>query len=92
MSLLSPILILAIRIYRLLISPAQLYLFGPSGGCRYQPSCSEYAIEAIQTHGAFHGSALAAGRICRCHPWGGCGHDPVPQPVSQSSLRLTAHP
>jgi len=92
MSLLSPILILAIRVYRLLISPAQLFLFGPSGGCRYQPSCSKFAGEAIQTHGAWRGSLLTAGRICRCHPWGGCGHDPVPKPVAKPSPGHFAHP
>ncbi|HEY4415123.1 MAG TPA: membrane protein insertion efficiency factor YidD [Verrucomicrobiae bacterium] len=68
-----------IRAYRLVLSPAQLFLFGPSGGCRFTPSCSQFALEAIQTHGAITGSALAAGRICRCHPWAGGGHDPVPQ-------------
>jgi uncharacterized protein len=46
--------------------------------CRYLPSCSDYAREALRTHGAFAGSALAAKRICRCHPWGGFGFDPVP--------------
>ncbi|HWY31340.1 MAG TPA: membrane protein insertion efficiency factor YidD [Candidatus Acidoferrum sp.] len=92
MSLLSTILILAIRIYRLLISPAQLFLFGPAGGCRYQPSCSEFAVEAIQTHGVWRGSALTAGRICRCHPWGGCGPDPVPKPAAERAPRLFAHP
>ena len=46
--------------------------------CRYMPSCSEYARDALREHGAFVGSALAARRICRCHPWGGFGFDPVP--------------
>ncbi len=78
MSPFSSILILAIRAYRLVISPAQLFLFGPAGGCRYQPTCSAYAVAAIQTHGAWRGSYLTAGRLCRCHPWGGGGHDPVP--------------
>jgi len=79
MSPFSSILILAIRAYRLLISPAQLFLFGPTGGCRYEPSCSAYAVEAIQAHGAWPGALLTAGRLCRCHPLGGCGHDPVPK-------------
>ncbi|MGC9942345.1 MAG: membrane protein insertion efficiency factor YidD [Verrucomicrobiota bacterium] len=79
MNLLSHLLIFAVRVYRLAISPAQVFLFGPSGGCRYTPSCSQFALEAIQAHGAMKGSVLAAGRICRCHPWGGCGHDPVPE-------------
>jgi putative membrane protein insertion efficiency factor len=46
--------------------------------CRFYPTCSNYAIEAIETHGAFKGSALAFWRILRCNPWGGKGYDPVP--------------
>jgi putative membrane protein insertion efficiency factor len=53
-------------------------VFGPAGACRFSPSCSHYAIEALQVHGVLKGTALAAGRLCRCHPWGGCGDDPVP--------------
>jgi putative membrane protein insertion efficiency factor len=73
------ILVSAIRVYRWVISPAQVFLFGPTGGCRFTPTCSQYAMDAIQAHGAFAGGALAAKRICRCHPWGGCGHDPAPK-------------
>jgi putative membrane protein insertion efficiency factor len=46
--------------------------------CRYIPTCSEYGLEAIETHGAMRGSWLSARRICRCNPWGGHGYDPVP--------------
>jgi putative membrane protein insertion efficiency factor len=46
--------------------------------CRYVPSCSQYAREAVESHGAGRGSWLAARRLCRCHPWGGHGYDPVP--------------
>ena len=73
------VLIFAIRIYRWTISPAQVFLFGPTGGCRFTPSCSQYAMDAVQEHGALTGGVMAAKRICRCHPWGGCGHDPVPK-------------
>ncbi|MEI9961084.1 MAG: membrane protein insertion efficiency factor YidD [Limisphaerales bacterium] len=73
------ILIFTIRAYRWTISPAQIFLFGSTGGCRFTPTCSPYAIEAIHSRGALVGGALAAKRICRCHPWGDCGHDPVPQ-------------
>jgi len=73
------ILILAVRVYRWTISPAQIFLFGPSGGCRFTPTCSQYAIEAIRVRGTVVGIWLAVKRICRCHPWGDCGHDPVLQ-------------
>ncbi len=61
-----------IRLYRYLISP----LMGPH--CRFHPSCSRYALEAIEDHGALHGSALALRRLARCHPWHPGGFDPVP--------------
>jgi uncharacterized protein len=75
---LQHILVFAIRAYRLTISPAQAFLFGGTGGCRFTPTCSQYALDAVRQRGAVVGTALAAKRICRCHPWGGCGHDPVP--------------
>ena len=73
------VLTLAIRVYQLTISPAQVFLFGPAGGCRFTPTCSQYAMEAVREHGALAGGWLALKRIGRCHPWGRCGHDPVPQ-------------
>lgn len=69
-------------IARLLILIARGWQMGPSRvlppSCRYAPSCSAYAIEALQRYGALHGSWLAARRLARCHPWGGSGFDPVP--------------
>ena len=62
-----------IRGYQLAISP----WLGPR--CRYQPTCSEYAREAMQAHGLRRGGWLALRRIVRCHPWGGSGYDPVPK-------------
>jgi putative membrane protein insertion efficiency factor len=61
-----------IRAYQYVISP----LF--PGTCRFHPTCSRYAIEAISRHGALRGLWLSAGRVLRCHPWGGAGLDPVP--------------
>jgi putative membrane protein insertion efficiency factor len=69
-------------IARLLILIARGWQIGPSRvlppSCRYSPSCSAYAIEALRRYGAVKGSWLATRRLFRCHPWGGSGHDPVP--------------
>jgi hypothetical protein len=62
-----------VRAYQLVLSP----LLGPA--CRFEPSCSEYAREALARHGAGRGSALALRRLARCHPFGGSGFDPVPE-------------
>jgi uncharacterized protein len=62
-------------------------LFGATGGCRYTPTCSTYAMEALREHGTVAGTVLAAKRICRCHPWGGCGHDPVPRRNPKAEIR-----
>lgn len=70
--LLSALLILPIRIYQLCISPLL------PNSCRYTPTCSQYAIEALRKHGPIKGLWLAVKRIARCHPWGGSGYDPVP--------------
>ena len=78
MNPLQSILVGAVTVYRWTISPAQTFLFGSVGGCRFTPTCSQYAITSVREHGALTGSWLAARRICRCHPWGSCGHDPVP--------------
>jgi putative membrane protein insertion efficiency factor len=64
-----------IRAYQLAVSP----MFAPS--CRYYPTCSHYALEAIESHGALRGSWLATKRICRCHPFHEGGFDPVPNPT-----------
>src|SRR6476620_10568342 len=67
-----------VRIYRWIVSPALRVLFGTSGSCRFSPTCSCYAIEAFERHGALTGLRLTIARLLRCHPWGGAGHDPVP--------------
>lgn len=66
------VLSLPIRAYRLLLSP------WVGHGCRFQPTCSAYALEALHKHGAIRGTALTVRRIGRCHPWGGSGIDNVP--------------
>jgi putative membrane protein insertion efficiency factor len=67
-----------IRVYQLCISP----LLGPR--CRFYPSCSQYALEAIDTHGSLRGSWLAARRLARCHPFHAGGYDPVPPHNAQA--------
>ncbi|MFN7140902.1 MAG: membrane protein insertion efficiency factor YidD [Limisphaerales bacterium] len=76
---------IAVRIYQRAISPLLAGVFGPMSGCRYTPTCSQFAVEALQTHGAFPGTWLTIKRICRCHPYGGCGHDPVPPQLNRIS-------
>lgn len=66
------LLVAPIRVYQWCISP----MLGQN--CRFVPTCSQYAIEAIKKHGPVKGSLLAVKRILRCHPWGGSGYDPVP--------------
>lgn len=66
-------LVAVVKLYQVAISP---WL---GGNCRFQPTCSAYAIEALETHGVLKGGWLAIRRIGRCHPWGGSGYDPVPR-------------
>ncbi len=72
MTPLARLLALPIRGYRLVLSP------WVGHGCRYQPTCSAYALEALDRHGGLRGGWLTVSRVCRCHPWGGHGYDPVP--------------
>ena len=60
-----------VRLYQITLSPWM------GRGCRYLPTCSEYMIEAVARYGALRGGLKGLGRICRCHPWGGSGYDPV---------------
>ena len=70
--LLTLLLVIPIKFYQYCISP----LLPPT--CRYTPTCSQYALEAIRKHGPFKGLWLTVKRLLRCHPWGGSGYDPVP--------------
>jgi len=81
------ILLALLRFYRWAISPLLTMVAGGTI-CRFDPSCSEYAMEAVKTHGALRGSWLTLRRLGRCHPWGGCGHDPVPQVQGQVKAKI----
>lgn len=75
--MLGRVLIGLVRFYQVAISP------WTPGACRFTPTCSGYAIDAVEGHGALRGSWLALRRIGRCHPWGGHGYDPVPPPADR---------
>jgi putative membrane protein insertion efficiency factor len=70
---------LFIRGYQILISPVLSFFGGPGSGCRFEPTCSAYFLEAVEKHGILRGTWLGIYRLGRCNPWGGKGHDPVPQ-------------
>ncbi len=80
------LLIGLVRAYQLLLSP------WVGGQCRFAPTCSQYAIEALRRHGAAQGSYLGAMRIARCHPWCEGGPDPVPTVFSWAAWRRTQDP
>jgi uncharacterized protein len=65
--------------YQYTFSPLLSLIGGPDSGCRFNPTCSAYFLEAVETHGIVRGSWLGLKRLARCQPWGGAGHDPVPK-------------
>lgn len=83
-----PLAVMKKALVLLLVSLVQVYRYGISPllpkNCRYEPSCSSYALTALRLHGPLKGGWLAFSRICRCHPWGGWGYDPVPEPTARS--------
>lgn len=89
-SLPSRALLLLIRVYQKTLSPTLPVIFGPSFGCRFAPTCSHYAAEAVQTHGALTGSLLAIVRLFKCTPLHPGGHDPVPPRRAPRCTRVTA--
>lgn len=72
------LLLALIRVYQLTLSRVLVALFGPV--CRFEPSCSRYAMACIEGHGVLRGSLLSAKRLCRCHPFHPGGYDPPPPP------------
>ena len=72
-----------IRLYQVAISPVL------GNNCRFHPTCSQYASEALQQHGTMRGSRMALRRICRCHPWNPGGYDPVPPPIRESAEKIS---
>lgn len=72
------VLLGAVRLYQVAVSPVLPAVFGPTYGCRFHPSCSEYAKQSLQQHGALRGALLAMYRIARCAPYSAGGFDPVP--------------
>ena len=72
------LLIWLVRFYQVVISAPLHFFSGPMGGCRFEPSCSQYFIEAVLVHGPLKGAWMGTWRILRCNPWGGAGWDPVP--------------
>ena len=82
MSVSARLVSLLVLAYRNLLSPVM------PASCRYMPTCSAYALEALGRYGALRGGWLAAARICRCHPWGGSGFDPVPDRGSPTARTL----
>jgi len=84
------ILLALLGLYRRWLSPA-VHMLSPTG-CRYRPTCSEYAVEAIAMHGATRGSWLALRRLMRCHPFADSGFDPVPLPQARGHATIgTVH-
>lgn len=79
------LLIILVKGYRFFISP-----YFPTS-CRYYPTCSQYAIDALKLHGVIKGTALAVWRILRCNPWSDGGEDPVPLPKNQHTCTCVSH-
>jgi uncharacterized protein len=86
MNLVQRALIFLIRLYQVAVSPLLPAVFGPSARCRFTPSCSQYALEAVRLHGALMGGWLALRRLGRCHPWGDCGEDAPPAPPCKGKM------
>jgi len=89
-SVVTRALLALVGFYRWFVSPALVWAMGPR--CRFFPSCSCYAADALRMHGALHGSRLAARRVLRCHPFHPGGFDPVPLPSGPATSEESARP
>lgn len=83
------VLVFLVRLYQLTLKQLILAVFGPV--CRFQPSCSAYAIQCLRLHGPLRGSLLSVKRVCRCHPFHPGGYDPPPPPRADEHRRGAAH-
>jgi putative membrane protein insertion efficiency factor len=83
---LALLLIALVRAYQRLLSPVLRATLGPA--CRFEPSCSRYAVACLEAHGAWHGSLLSLVRVCKCHPFHPGGYDPPPQAAAPPSSPL----
>lgn len=86
------IVIALVRLYQWGISPLLSVLTGPGGGCRFEPTCSHYFVEAVTRFGVWRGGWLGTKRLCRCQPWGGKGYDPVPNHLNTGTGSPNAAP
>jgi hypothetical protein len=88
----ASVLLTCIWVYQRTLSPVIPAVFGPTCGCRFHPTCSHYAAEAVRRHGAFRGAALAVVRLLKCTPLHPGGLDPVPPPRRPSCVRQPGSP
>ncbi len=79
-----------VYLYRYTLKPFLSWGSGGHGVCRFEPSCSAYMLEALDEHGAWKGVFLGIKRILRCHPWGGCGYDPVPPAREEEPKKVSS--
>jgi len=88
--MLTKVLIALIRVYQETLSRLLVAAFGPA--CRFEPSCSRYAVACLEGHGALRGTLLSVKRLCKCHPFHPGGYDPPPPPSSGRASKIASSP